>query len=197
MNNRHWLLLGLFLAIALLVVLTKPLATSFYNTINFLDAHAIEMGTKPQPVRGAKISSQVLTCVPNEGAKYELLGTLRDRDTTYHLLSIYEYADEDPKERWDVLIQHDQAGCLLLHHLGSGLKPLSAYMPLEIAQQLELQRYQHWIEKAGGTEKFQSVFSSQFSDSGVPRYLSAEQVWALTQLNIQLPQTYKILNSNP
>ncbi len=196
MNNRRWLLLGMFLAIALLVVLTKPLAISFHNTINFSDAQAIEMGAKPQPV-GTKVPSQVLTCVPNEGAKYELLGTVHDRDTTYHLLSIYEYADEDPKERWDVLIQQDQAGCLLLQHLGSGLKPLSAYMPLEIAKQLELQRYQHWIEKAGGKEKFQSVFSSQFSDSGVPRYLSAEQVWALTKLSIQLPQTYKILNSNP
>ena len=196
MNKRRWLLLGLFLAIALLVALTKPLAISFHNTINFSDAQAIEMGAKPQPI-GTKVPSQVLTCVPNEGAKYELLGTVLDRDTTYHLLSIYEYADEDPKERWDVLIQQDQAGCLLLHHLGSGLKPLSAYMPLEIAQQLELQRYQHWIAKAGGKEKFQSVFSSQFSDSDVPRYLSAEQVCALTKLNIQLPQTYKILNANP
>ena len=138
-----------------------------------------------------------MICVPNEGAKYELLATVQDRDTTYHLLSIYEYADEDPRERWDVLTQQDQAGCLLLHHLGSGLKPLSAYMPLEIAKQLELQRYQYWIAKVGGREKFQKELSRKFSDSGVPHYLSAEQVWALTRLGIRLPQTYKTLNSSP
>lgn len=196
MSKRRVLLIGLAIVITSLIALSKPLANAFSQPeASMLELEARQIINKPVPVKGTQIPNAVLTCVPNEGAKYELLGVAKQQETEYYLLSIYAYADEDPTERWDVVIQRDRAGCLLLHHLGSGLKPIVAYMPVETARQLELQRYQHWIERAGGKEKFQQVFIARAADSGVPHYLSEEQVWALKKLGISIPNTYRVLKT--
>lgn len=196
MSKRRILLIGLSVVVAALIALSKPLASAFSQPdVSAPQQEARQLGNKPTPVKGTQIPNEVLTCVPNEGAKYELLGVAKQQETEYYLLSIYAYADEDPNERWDVVIQRDRAGCLLLRHLGSGLKPTSAYVPVEAAKQLELQRYQHWIEKAGSKDKFQQAFIARAADSGVPHYLSQEQVWALKQLGISIPNTYKILKT--
>ncbi|MCU0551792.1 MAG: hypothetical protein MUC48_20825 [Leptolyngbya sp. Prado105] len=192
MIKRRLLLLLIPIAIVVLISSVKPVENTSISSV----AQSIELGKKPQPVYGTEVDSKVLRCVPNEGAKYELLGEVRDRNTSYSLLSIYEYADADPKEQWDVLIQHEEVGCLLLHHLGSGLEPLSAYIPIDSARQLELQRYEKWIKKLGSKEKLQKHLASRLSDRAVPHYFSQEQIWALQQLSIQIPKTYKILRSN-
>jgi hypothetical protein len=196
MTKQRILLIGIAATIAALLAFSKPLAISLLQA----RAPSTEMAqaasvNKPKPVQGTKVPDSVLTCIPNEGAKYELLGETKQEATDYYLLSIYAYADEDPTERWDALIQVDRSGCLLLHHLGSGLKPLSVYMPVEVARKLELQRYQHWITKAGSKEKFQQILIARGSDAGVPHYLSQEQVWALQQLGVQVPRSYRILSS--
>lgn len=196
MSKRRVLLIGLSIMVAALIALSKPLASAFSQSqVSAPQQEARRPVNQPTPVKGTQIPNEVLTCVPNEGAKYELLGVAKQQETEYYLLSIYAYADEDPTERWDVVIQHDRAGCLLLHHLGSGLKPISAYMAVETARQLELQRYQHWIEKAGSKEKFQQTLIARTADPGVPHYLSQEQVWALKQLGISIPSTYRILKT--
>lgn len=193
MTKRRILLIGMAVTIAALLAFSKPLAIALLQARESSELVQAAPVNKPKPVQGTKVPASVLTCIPSEGAKYELLGTIKHDSTSYYLLSIYAYADEDPMERWDALIQDDRAGCLLLHHLGSGLKPLSTYVPVEVARQLELQRYQYWISKAGGKEKFQQVLIARGSDTGVPHYLSQEQVWALRQLGVEVPRTYKIL----
>jgi hypothetical protein len=192
MLKRRSLLLLILIAIVALISSVKPVENTSVSSV----AQSIELGKKPQSVSGTEVDSKVLRCVPNEGAKYELRGEVHDRNTTYFLLSIYEYADEDLEEQWDVLIQHEEVGCLLLHHLGSGLKPLSAYIPIDSARQLELQRYEKWIKKMGSKEKLQKHLASRLSDKAVPLYFSQEKIWALQQLGIQIPKTYKILSSN-
>lgn len=197
MFKRRILLIGLSVVVAALIALSKPLANAFSQPeVSSSQLEARQTENKPTPVKGTQIPKEVLICVPNEGAKYELLSVAKQQETEYYLLWIYAYADEDPTERWDVVIQRDRTGCLLLHHLGSGLKPLSTYMPVETARQLELQRYQHWIEKAGSKEKFQQSFIARAANPGVPHYLSQEQVWALKQLGVSIPSTYRILRTN-
>jgi len=195
MTKRRILLIGIAVTISALLALSKPLAIALLQaeetSAELAQAASVN---KPKPVQGTKVPDSVLTCIPNEGAKYELLGETKQEATDYYLFSIYAYADEDPTERWDALIQVDRSGCLLLHHLGSGLKPLSTYMPVEVARKLELQRYQHWITESGGKEEFQQNLIARGSDVGVPHYLSQEQVWALQQLGVQVPRNYKILN---
>ncbi len=196
MSKRRVLLISLTIVVAALIVLSKPLENAFSQTkASAPQLEAKQPTNKPTPVRGTQVPNEVLTCIPNEGAKYELLGVAKQQETDYYLLSVYAYADEDPNERWDAVIQHDRAGCLLLHHLSSGLRPISAYMPAETARKLELQRYQHWIEKAGSKEKFQQAFIARAADPGVPHYLSQEQVWALKQLGVSIPSTYRILKT--
>lgn len=149
---------------------------------------------QPIPAKGTTVPPQIVPCIPAEGAMFEPLGTVSDNAITYHLFAIYEFADET-SDYWDVLIQSDSIGCLLLHHLGSGLKPLSAYMPVTAARELELQRYRFWIAKAGSKAEFQRRFTACAADTKIPHFLSPEQIWALQQLEIQIPKTYKILNS--
>lgn len=197
MTKRRIVWIGIAVTIAALLAFSKPLAITLLQakepSSELVQATPVN---KPKPVQGTKVPDSVLTCIPNEGEKYELLGTTQQEATSYYLLSIYAYSDEDPMERWDALIQVDRSGCLLLHHLGSGLKPLSTYMSVEIARQLELQRYQYWMTKAGGKEKLQQILIARGSDRGVPHYLSQEQAWALRQLGVQVPRTYRILEAS-
>ncbi|MBD1847437.1 hypothetical protein H6F89_29365 [Cyanobacteria bacterium FACHB-63] len=149
---------------------------------------------QPIPAKGTIVPPQIVSCIPAEGAMFDVLGTVSDNTVIYHLLSIYEFANAT-SEYWDALIQSDAIGCLLLHHLGSGLKPLSTYIPIAAARNLELQRYRFWIAKAGSKAEFQRRFTARAADPKIPHFLPPEQVWALQQLDIQIPKTYKILNS--
>ncbi len=190
MRRFRWLLIiGMTIALFFLAAKFSSLPTS-----SSLQAQTLR-SNQPTPAKGTTVPAQIIPCIPAEGALFELLGTAKANDSTYHLLAIYEFANEKSSDRWDVLIQVDEVGCLLLHHLGSGLKPLGQYMPVALARELELQRYQHWISKVGGKEQFQKQFTARVSDPKVPHYLSSEQMWALKQLGISIPKAYKPMNA--
>jgi hypothetical protein len=117
------------------------------------------------------------------------LGQVQQEEEQFYLLGLFV-----GDRYWESLVQRDRSGCLLVKG-EQDTESLSAYVSMEIAQQLTLQRYQRRIEEAGGLEAFQQGFSEYMrrSQGGEAIYLAPESVWALQQLGVKIPEgTYQI-----
>ena len=89
----------------------------------------------------------------------------------------------------------DSTGCLLVRSQYN-VEPLSAYIPLEAAQQLALQVYQRRIQEAGGLQAFQQGLTEYLSqpNSTEISYFAPEDLWAMEQLGVDLPEdSYRVL----
>ena len=122
-------------------------------------------------------------CLPRSLEQVELLGQVQQEQQKLYLLGAVA-----GDHYWELLVQQDEAGCLLIKGQ-QDTEPLSAYIPLEVAQQLALQRYQRRIEEAGGLEAFQKGFTEHMAQQspGEITYLAPEAVWALQQLGVEIP----------
>jgi hypothetical protein len=122
-------------------------------------------------------------CLPRSLERIQLLGQVQQQQQKLYLLGAF-LGDR----YWELLVQQDEAGCLLIKGQ-QDTEPLSAYILLEAAQQLALQRYQRRIEEAGGLEAFQKGFTEHMAQRspGEITYLAPEAVWALQQLGVEIP----------
>lgn len=157
--------------------------------------------TLPSPQPGVNLPQAAVRCLEPVGNTFEVVGTLKEKGKTYYYLHVWLYDAGDDFESWYSLIEINSSGCRQLRGAKSGLKPLSSFMSMAPARKLELQRYRHEIAKAGGKGAFEQRLNQKLSPSahsaysGVTIYLSQEQVWALRQLGIRFPNTYKLLRS--
>jgi hypothetical protein len=132
-------------------------------------------------------------CLPQSVERIEQLGLVQQEQEAFYLLGAFQN-----DRYWELLVQTDAAGCLLVKGQ-QDTEPLSAYIPLETAQQLVLQRYQRRIEESGGLQAFQHGFTEYMTaqPSGEISYLAPENVWALQQLGVEIPEgTYQIRRPN-
>jgi hypothetical protein len=153
----------------------------------------------PVPQPGTVLPEVATPCLEPTGKTFEVVGTQSEQSKTFYYLHTWLYAAGDDFESWYSLIQLDSSGCRRLKGVRSGLKPLSSFMTMDTARQLELQRYRREIARAGGKQPFEQRLNQKLSPpahtaySGITIYLSQEQVWALQQLSIRFPNTYKLL----
>lgn len=137
----------------------------------------------------ATIPKDLYPCFPQVVDQIQLLGQVQQEQERFYLLGLFE-----DDRYWESLVQRDRSGCLLIKGQ-QDTEPLSAYVTMEIAQQLTLQRYQRRIKEAGGLEAFQRGFTEYMgrSQGGELVYLAPESIWALQQLGVQIPEgTYQI-----
>jgi hypothetical protein len=142
-----------------------------------------------QPEVEETIPETLYPCLPRSVDRVERLGQVQQEQETFYLLGVFEN-----DRYWELLAQTDEAGCLLIKGQ-QDTEPLSAYIPLELAQQLALQRYQRRIEEAGGLPAFQQGFTEYMTEQpgGELVYLAPENVWALQQLGVEIPEgSYEI-----
>lgn len=168
----QWLVLSIILGFVLLLVPKISLA---------------------QPEIELSLPEALRPCLPQSIERVEQLGQLQQKQETFYLLGAFQ--DE---RYWELLVQTDETGCLLIKGQ-QDTEPLSAYIPLETAQQLALQRYQRRIEEAGGLQAFQQGFTEHMTSQpgGELAYLAPENVWALQQLGVEIPEgTYQIRQPN-
>lgn len=152
--------------------------------------------TQTQVEVESTIPETLYPCLPRSADRVERLGQVQQEQKIFYLLGIFEN-----NRYWELLAQTDEAGCLLIKGQ-QDTESLSAYIPLELAQQLALQRYQRRIEEAGGLQAFQQGFTEYMTEQpgGELVYLAPENVWALQQLGVEIPEgTYQIrqLNTPP
>lgn len=141
----------------------------------------------------AAIPEDLYPCLPRSGDRVEQLGQVQQEQETFYLLGVFEN-----DRYWELLAQTDEAGCLLIKGQ-QDTESLSAYIPLELAQQLALQRYQRRIDEAGGLQAFQQGFTEYMTEQpgGELVYLAPENVWALQQLGVEIPEgSYEIRRPN-
>jgi hypothetical protein len=145
--------------------------------------------TAAQPQIESTIPAALAPCFPQSIDRIELLGQVQKEAEQFYLLGAGA-----GDRYWELLIQTTDSGCLLIKGQRD-TESLSAYVPVEIAQQLTLQRYQRRIKEAGGLATFQQGFTAYMTQQqgGELVYLAPENVWALQQLGVQIPEgTYQI-----
>ncbi len=92
------------------------------------------------------------------------------------------------------LITLDSKGRCKTLHLEDEIAPLSYYIPLNLARQLELKIVKQEIIDAGGKDKYQQqLIDENISGEGV-LLLSPERKWVLQQLGISVPPNSIIFN---
>lgn len=150
----------------------------------------------PKPAKGTQTPPGLTTCLGLSGAEYEVTAVAKDRGKTFYLLSVYDIPQEK-EQRKDPFVSGDQLialkesfGCLGLVSPETGVRPLSLYMSVEAARDMELQRYRRWIKQMGGKQNFQKVLRERITEYF--DYLTVDQVWALQQLGITYPSTYQL-----
>jgi hypothetical protein len=170
-----------------ITILSCILLMSIWRTIAF--AQDSTSMTMPATQIEASIPASLYPCLPQPVDQAQLLGQVEQGEEQFYLLGL-----SGGDRYWESLVQRDRSGCLLIKGQQE-TESLSAYVSLEIAQQLTLQRYQRRIEEAGGLEAFQQGFTEYMrrSQGGEVVYLAPENVWALQQLGVQIPGgTYQI-----
>jgi hypothetical protein len=170
-----------------ITILSFILLTSLWRTIAF--AQDSTSSITPTTQIEATIPANLYPCLPQPVDQVQLLGQVEQREAQFYLLGLSR-----GDRYWESLMQRDRSGCLLVKG-EQDTESLSAYVSLEIAQQLTLQRYQRRIEETGGLEAFQQGFTEYMrrSQGGEAIYLAPESVWALQQLGVQIPEgTYQI-----
>lgn len=151
------------------------------------------LGQTVQAEIESTVPDKLYPCLPRQVERVEQLGQVQGEQQTFYLLGAFQ-----GERYWELLAQTDEAGCLLIKGQ-QDTEPLSAYVPIEIAQQLSLQAYQHRIEEAGGLQAFQQGFSQYMTQQpgGEIVYLAPEDVWALQQLGVEIPEgSYEIRRPN-
>ncbi len=138
------------------------------------------------------LPQRIQACVPAEQvARVQAVATAQKSGISYYLMNAYQRNDPVPT---DLLVSvNRQAQCsLLLYNPMGDVIPLSRFVPQDVARQLVKVRFNLAIEKAGGKEKFQQQLlnSANQTDS----YWAPEEVWAMNQLGIQLPEGIEIVS---
>jgi hypothetical protein len=149
-------------------------------TINTL---AQQTPVQPQTQIEAAVPGELQPCLPRSLERVELLGQVQQNQKELYLLGAFT-----GDRYWELLVEQDNSGCLLVKGQ-QDTEPLSAYIPLETAQQLVLQRYERRIEESGGLAEFQRGFTEYMTrqSPGELTYLAPEAVWALQQLGVEIP----------
>lgn len=131
---------------------------------------------------------------------YELVGKATSGGVDlYYLRSSANRSEFSPLDDWYTLITVSNGQCFRQRDETSTLAPLSNIIPMEAAQQLELQRFQAEIASLGGKQAFEAQLNRMLNPpprsyfEGVPIYFSQEQVWALRQLGIRFSDNYQLL----
>jgi hypothetical protein len=205
MRRSRWLILvgafwaGLMLAIGLFQMKPFVLAQSGLLAPVFSPRPS---AIAPRPVNPqAQLPAELKICLSSSGERFDLWGTVQEKAQTFYLLGIYaDFVDDNPLNTTDELIlvhQESTAWCeRLFPQAGLALKPLNAFMSLTAALKLEQQRYRHYIAQLGGAQQFQQRLNQKIAEGRGDYLLSEEQLKALHQLGIVVPQNYRLLRQN-
>lgn len=148
-----------------------------------------------QPPLELEIPTSVQSCVEMDQVKQiDLLGTANEGSTAYYRLLT---TDLTGKLSTPLVALGSDKTCKSLITMDQSLKEftsLQKYVSLETAQSLALQELDRFITKAGGKEQYQRALAEHLADPEEDVYLAPEEVWALKQRGIALPQNYFLID---
>jgi hypothetical protein len=151
---------------------------------------AIALSTFPSQAESEEVSAVVTQCVPRQTrqaiTRTALIGSTRLQGKEYYLLAAYSQ-----NEAADLIISVTSDRCTeeFFNPMGDPI-PLASAVPEAVAQQLTLARYQQRIDREG-KETLQQQIDRSAASTENPAWF-AEEVWALQQLGITIPENVQI-----
>jgi hypothetical protein len=151
---------------------------------------AIVLSTFSSQAESKEIPAIVNQCIPQQTrqpiTRTELIGSTRLQGKEYYLLAAYS---QDESTDLIISVTGDRCTEEFFNPMGDPI-PLASAVPEAAAQQLTLARYQQRIDREGKTALQQQVDRSAASTEN-PTWF-AEEVWALQQLGITIPENVQI-----
>ncbi|WP_139253651.1 hypothetical protein [Hydrococcus rivularis] len=165
-------------------------------------SHQITTRAMAQDLSLRSIPSSIDPCLPkSQKNKSPLLrGAVEYRGKQYYVVELL-YKTTPPFVDYEgdyyqggrFFIQLDELGCLSLNTTDDATDLLFASMtqvvPEPVAQQLALQWWRKRLEELGSPEKLKQDILDGLKPGAYTLYLFAEDVWALKQLGITIPES--------
>jgi hypothetical protein len=151
---------------------------------------AIALSTFPSQAESGEVPAVVTQCIPQQTrqaiTRTALIGSTRLQGKEYYLLAAYSQ-----NEAADLIISVTGDRCTeeFFNPMGDPI-PLASAVPEAVAQQLTLARYQQRIDREG-KETLQQQIDRSAASTENPAWF-AEEVWALQQLSITIPENVQI-----
>jgi hypothetical protein len=118
-------------------------------------------------------------------------GKYSEGKRTYYALSV---SPPGVDYTWDAVVSLDQSGCRVVAANPMGDKaPATAFLPISIARGLTFNVLKNTVQRVGGLQKYQAFLLQVAQESGNKLTLMPYEVWALNQLEIQIPPSIKIV----
>jgi hypothetical protein len=156
---------------------------------------AIGLSSLPSQAENREAPSIVSRCIPQQTRQVitstELIGSTHYQEKEYYLLAAYsqnESADLIISVTVDSITEH-RCTEEFFNPMGDPI-PLASVVPETVAQQLTLARYQQRINQIGKAALQQQI--NQSADSVEHPSWFAEEVWALQQLGITIPDNVQV-----
>jgi hypothetical protein len=152
----------------------------------------------PSPLPDVYLPVAARLCLEPFGERFDVFGTALDQGKTVYLLGVYsDFVTTNPLDASDEVIGVDpKQGCDRLIDSTSTRRPLSSVVSNKAAEDLELQRYRHAIAQLGSTNALQQSLTAHITAEQGQYLLSAEQLNALKQLHLTIPDTYRLLTDD-
>jgi hypothetical protein len=153
-------------------------------------AVAIALSTFPSQAEGEKVPAVVTQCIPQQTrqpiTRTVLVGSTRLQGKEYYLLTAYS---QDGSSDLIISVTGDRCIEEFFNPMGDPI-PLASAVPESVAQQLTLARYQQRLDREG-KETLQQQIDRSVASAESPVWF-AEEVWALQQLGIAIPDNVQV-----
>jgi hypothetical protein len=140
----------------------------------------------------SKVSLEALVCVDNMDfpiTRVDVWGTATFESTEYQYLASYVGKSQYPDDL--VIAVNVRGECeVAFHNPGGHSVPLASQLPKPVARQLTLARYRYLLNQSGKQQFQRGVNESVAGQEEVIWF--DEQVWALQQLGISIPEQVKV-----
>lgn len=200
MNSKNKFFLLTIIVVASLIVLSHHLTAKFVFKSDLAIA---------QDLSFQSISSSIYPCLPDakEGLSKSqmnkpplLRGVVEYKRKQYYVVEmLYQTTppfvdyEEDYYQGGRFFVQLDELGCLPLNTTDNATDLLLASMtqvvPEPVAQQLALQWWQKRLQELGSLQKLKQDLLDGLKPGPYTLYLFAEDIWALEQLGITIPES--------
>jgi len=191
--SRHFTVL--FLTGLILVIALNSFQSVLGQTTPEIHAQTNPKNRHQEDVTQSRpVPDSVLPCVPSPPVvtKVAEWGRWQQGETTYFYLAAYN--ETLPKRGDDLVIRQRAKDCERVHFFPTEVLPLAHSLPTPVARNLRLQRYELWVEAHSPAELQAQVNAATAGQETVLWW--DEEVWALQQLGIEIPENVIVESAN-
>lgn len=138
----------------------------------------------------------IKSCVPpDEVVRTELVAKISDNLNSYYLLDAYGSSNYTIPQNLVISVNRQNVCTRLFYDASGDGTVLSAFMPMEVAQKLELYVTRKTIKNfyGGNKQAYQQAIFDEARQQNEYK-LSPEKIWVFNKLGIQIPPKTKVID---